>query len=297
MRTSKTILIGIAGLLALSAVGCFAQETTATSVEQPKVINFNPAEYKGETGFIALPSAGQSSFFFRKVENDKPGDYLQVISQEKKVKVPVGIYTVMYGMFTIAGKNDTKWMLNISIRDEKDAQKITVESGKSIELAGVAESAKALNSAKTGTVIMPVAGDASLTLVGGEDSKIGYMIGSSKTGKFAVPAGKYMIASYGCTLADKDGGKWVVNVTPSAAERSKQTEIKPNEIIKMAPVKSIDASIEVNQNGDQVSMSLKMLSNGRSCSIMSADGKSEAPGFKVLSKSGDVLMSGKFQYG
>lgn len=297
MRTRKTILLGIAGLLALGAVGCYSQETTAALVERPKVIHFEPATYNGETGTISLPVAGQSMFFFRKIENDKPGDYLQVSSQEKDVKVPVGTYTVMYGMFTVPGKNDTKWTLNMNVRDESDAKKITVESGKSIEIAGIAEAAKSLNAAKTGTVIMPVVGDASLTLVGSPSSKIGYMMGSSKSGKFAVPVGKYMIASYGCTLADKTGGKWSLNINPSAAERSKQTEIKPNQTIKMEPVKSIDASIDVNQNGKQISLSLKMLSNGRSCSIMSADGKGEAPGFQVLSKSGDVLMSGKFQYG
>jgi len=68
--------------------------------------------------------------------------------------------------------------------------------------------------------------------------------------------------------------------------------------MKFKASSSYSASVKVAQNGDQVSMSLQMAAdNGDTCSIRSLDSKAQPPSFKVLSKSGEVLMSGKFAYG
>ena len=122
------------------------------------------------------------------------------------------------------------------------------------------------------------------------------VMGKSKT--LTAPVGSYKLAYCRYMAADKDGAKWAITSSASSEAKAKTVNIKPNANVSIGSCGLVTASIDVNQAGDKVNMSLKMTAaDGTNCTVMRADGKGDPPSFKVLSESGEVLMSGKFAYG
>lgn len=309
IRTSKTI-VSISVMLAAFGTAGFAEETksvkaavvtpavTAAPIASPKFENYDPATYKGKTGTINLPMAGQSMILLRRWANNQLGDYMQISGKEKTLKVPVGAYKVQYCFVSVPGKDGTSWTINTS-GDISKEKPIEIKAGKSIALPGVQEMAKAAKSAKTGTIILPYEGQGNVVLLPGPGSKSsGYMQASCKTNKLTVPVGSYIIAQYVSVVTDKDGAPWSVTCTRGFDPSAKASEIKQGEDIKFESSEPFTASIDAKQDGDKLNLSLAIAdASGKKCTVQRTDGKGEAPGFQVLSESGEVLMSGKFAYG
>ena len=113
-----------------------------------------------------------------------------------------------------------------------------------------------------------------------------------------IPAGRYRLESFGCTVAGKGGTRWYISSRAASEQTAKTLNIKSGADTKLALGQRLTASIDVKQDGNKLSLSLKLASaDGWPCTIQRTDDKGDPPDFKVLSKSGEVLMSGKFAYG
>ncbi len=315
MRTNKTIITTIFGTSAiLLTVGgatfaagpksvpmkavtmttsVAAPAVSSTAVETPKFENFDPATYKGETGSIALPCAGDSMLLLRKFEDGKLGDYLQIDGKDKNLSVPVGAYKVRYCSVSISIKDGTTWTISYSTISEID-QLIRIKAGKLTTLPMLQEAVKAVKSAKTATVTLPYEGRGSVWLGPslGENSDSN-VLASSKTNKVTVPVEGYAIFQYMNTVTDKDGGKWAFTSMLLPEQGT-----KPGDNIKMEISEPLTASITAKQDGDKLKLAMALADeNGRICGIQRLDRKGDPPGFQVLSALGEVLMSGKFAYG
>jgi len=303
MRTSKIIIGIMLGALAVLGCGAFGADQSSTPatavVVQPQFENFDPATYKGETGTIALPCAGQSMLLLRKFEDGKLGNYLELSGKEKSVSVPVGTYKVQYCSLQMPAKNGTTWGLNASGDTGDKAKPFEVKAGKSVKLPFAEAIVKSLKSGKTGTMTLPSNGESMAVLVGangGMPSSSLQVTGKSKT--LTAPVGSYKLAYCRYMAADKAGAKWAITSSAPSEAKAKTVNIKPNANVSIGSCGLVTASIDVNQAGDKVNMSLKMTAaDGTNCTVMRADGKGDPPSFKVLSESGEVLMSGKFAYG
>jgi hypothetical protein len=155
---------------------------------------------------------------------------------------------------------------------------------------------------KTGKITLPYAGTSMLLMRKFENGKLGdYMQVMGKEKTIVVPVGTYKVATLSMTTKDKDGKQWSILCSPVSDDKARALDIKAGATIVLPACEPITASIDVKQNADKVTMSLQMLgAGGDKCTIQQmaqAGTAPEAPGFQVLSKSGKVLMSGKFQYG
>lgn len=303
MRTSKTIIwiiLGASGLaFVLGGAGFAADESSvpATAVAAPKFENFDPAKYTGETGKIELPIAGQTAMvMLRKVQDGKLGDYLQVSGKDAEMTVPVGSYRLAYYYVNAIGKNGSSLTFVTNGGINENGQALEIKSGESVSIEAAGQLAASIKAGKTGKIIVPFDGDTSVSLRTLEkNGPGGQLMVSGKSGALEVPTGKYELVGYTSMVTAKDKTKWYINVSRQSGGN---VEITPTTNMKFKASSSYSASVKVAQNGDQVSMSLQMAAdNGDTCSIRSLDSKAQPPSFKVLSKSGEVLMSGKFAYG
>jgi len=120
----------------------------------------------------------------------------------------------------------------------------------------------------------------------------------STNGVFQAPVGSYEVSSYEATAKDKAKAEWTAHST-SIASKVKSVTLKANTTcqLKIGPPLTASAKATTKSN-NQASLSFSLVDDSGSSFLISKDsGQTNPPGFKVLSKSGDVLWQGSFKYG
>lgn len=153
---------------------------------------------------------------------------------------------------------------------------------------------------KTGKIVLPYSGDSTLYVikVGGEKAESGlYLSGNGKS--VVAPVGMYRVDYYAMSMKDKKGATWSFSSQPKPEKNAQMLIVRAGKNSKMKPAEGMVASIKVDQTDEKnVAMSFQIkASNGESCSIEQIGKNAKPPRFKVLSKTGKVLMTGAFEYG
>jgi len=311
IRTNKTTIgtaLGMPALMLVLGVAGFAADekavpATSVATAGPKFERFDPAKYTGETGRITLPIAGQAArLVLRKVEDGKLGGYLEVKDaglKDAALTVPVGSYRVAYYYLKVIDKNGTVLILTNTGSDEEEGQMLEINAGESAALEMPGQLVESIRAGKTGRIIVPYDdGDSSLLLRVADEKGIHVGLAvTSKSSEVDVPAGKYRLESYTSTATARDKTRWYVTIDNISGQDG-EIEVAPTKDVKIKAIESLVASVVVSQNGGLVSMAVRIVAgNGERCSLRPFDANAQPLSFKVLSKSGEVLMSGKFEGG
>jgi hypothetical protein len=283
----------VSAVLFAAGLCCAATEVDSS----PKLLDFDPAKYTGETGKIKLPIAGQTAtvLLIKVLDGGKLGDFLELYGKGDSLAAPVGSYKVSYFTVNVIGKDGrTLTLSNSSVGEEKEV--LEIKAGESVAIEWAEQLVASIKAGKTGKITVPYSGNSSVHLhVVEKDGRDTRLQVSGKSNEIAVPTGKYQLVGYRTMVTAKDKTGWYISIAKQGGDT---LEITPTTNVKVKSSPSIVASVKVSQNGDQVSMALEMAAdNGDKCTIMPLDSKAQPPSFQVLNKSGEVLMSGKFAYG
>lgn len=146
---------------------------------------------------------------------------------------------------------------------------------------------------QTGKIILSIKGPAMAMLV--ERDKTGrrtYYELNSKSGTFLAPVGAFQLAGY-MVYAPKQDKRGAPMLT-GRYEKEPLVRVSGGRTCRITVGPPLTASAKVTQTGKTVTIDLLM--RGRGGERCTAYGK-EAPGFRILSKSGQLLQQGKFKYG
>jgi len=149
---------------------------------------------------------------------------------------------------------------------------------------------------KTGQIVTPLKGDVSLNLLkSGEDTRFELVEIKGQDGKFVVPTGDYRVMSCDQAIV-RDGTTW--DISHNALPSSQKLAVTPGSKSELNIGPPYTASIKVDSiHNKKLNLSLAITGHsGEKCSIVNQS-TSKAPGFQILSKSGDVLQEGTFEYG
>jgi hypothetical protein len=149
---------------------------------------------------------------------------------------------------------------------------------------------------KTGRLVLPYKGHASVELVSAGASKL--LRCSTDDGVLLVPAGVHRIVAYHASIADERGETWTASRyfwgseqrdLTVAADGSHPLDIGP-------PFKAL---VAVRRgNGDEVRLDLKVAgADGGSYRIAGGRASREPPSFQAVAPSGEVVWQGQFRFG
>lgn len=149
---------------------------------------------------------------------------------------------------------------------------------------------------QTGSIVLSHKGESTLE-IGGRDGG-GRMRLSTSNGVLSAPVGTYNLFSYEAVGKDESGATWVASGSLSSRGRE-PISVKANSTQTLELGPPFKASVTVKSTGRgsaTLDMSLKGC-DGNQYTISKKGGRGEPPSFQVLSKTGEVLWQGRFEYG
>ncbi|HCE42446.1 MAG TPA: hypothetical protein DET40_02735 [Lentisphaeria bacterium] len=151
-------------------------------------------------------------------------------------------------------------------------------------------------SGKLATISFPFKGDSVLTESNSDKNlDIRY---SSRDGTFKVPAGMHDFSSYEIWATDEKGGKWEAS-SWKTADFENTINLAEDSKMELLAGPPFTAKLSIKEKSDgTVSFSLNYKDRkGNDFSLLPENRNDGAPGFEVLSASGEKLWSGEFKYG
>ena len=247
-----------------------------------------------------MPTAGDYELGLCRMDNGKPADSLQVESNGDSVEVPAGDYRLTDCLLAVTPKRGTKWTTSYRPEAGNQPPSLRISPGGSVKLPVNLPYTSAIKAGKFGTVVLPYAGRSAvrLTAVAKNPTSTGLTV-SGNGGTTLAPSGVYKVERYTTTFADKRGREWMLAVLPATNQEARIIHVNPGSRVRLGSPGTITASIEAKQTGKgKASFALNLRArNGCRCVVLCFDSSGGHQGFKVLSESGKLLMSGKLAYG
>lgn len=149
---------------------------------------------------------------------------------------------------------------------------------------------------KTGKIAIPSKGASFIALRKMKDPKRWDMLEArAKNGEFILPVGKYRLLSYSARIKDKNNVNWSISSNKSTDILVKSGLVQK---ISLAEPPFVVSTKAEQMNSNQINIDLSIIGRGGDeCSIQCSDSHVKPPRFQILSKSGQVLQEGSFQYG
>lgn len=248
----------------------------------------------GQVGYIRLPCKAQASVVLEYMDGDKVFmTSLTVSGTSSELAVPAGRFKISYYYFSVSGEKEPSWQITGRFFGDTDSRVIDVQPDSKTDLVTNARTLAFLKTKETGVVKLPLKGRTRVQLRPAGSGKNGESVSLfSNNGRLSIPAGDYENLSYTSEVRGKDKSHWIV-----------RWQMKPGKILRVRPGHKyrvgarppLTASVSAEKDKNRVTFTLNTAdADGSRVSLISFQND---PGFKVLLKSGKLLMSGKLEYG
>jgi len=145
-----------------------------------------------------------------------------------------------------------------------------------------------------GSIVVPYKGKSELVLQDRENNKQIRL--HTSDGVISVPVGTYDFRNYKAFKADEDNAEWAIS---GYLFSLKEMRVEPDSRQELDIGFPLTAKVLAKTKGKKKTVfDLKLTGrSGVEYTIFRSGKRTEAPGFQILDKSGEVLWQGKFEYG
>jgi len=105
--------------LALAACLGVLGSSAALAGERKTVENFDPVQYTGPMGILAVPIKSEGMFAVQDTENNK---ILRLSSKDGSFRLPVGKYTLLGAIAYATDDNKDRWVVSYNLSSAKDRE-------------------------------------------------------------------------------------------------------------------------------------------------------------------------------